>query len=63
MEITSIEYAPRMSDPNLEKTNEIEGNLLGELELINQSEISNIRLEGQALDDVLSQIDRPVLIQ
>lgn len=50
-----------MSDPNLE--NNSESNLLNELELLNPTETLQVRLEGQALDEVLSQIDRPALIQ
>jgi len=48
-----------MSDPNTEK----EVQTLADLEIVNTIETSAIRLEGQALEDVLSQIDRPAVIQ
>ena len=48
-----------MSDPNTDK----EVQTLADLEIVSPIETSAIRLEGQALDEVLAQIDKPAPIQ
>jgi hypothetical protein len=50
-----------MTDPNLETEKQIP--TIEDLQLVSPVESSNIRLEGQALDEVLAQIDKPALIQ
>ncbi|MCO4795258.1 MAG: hypothetical protein KC493_16185 [Bacteriovoracaceae bacterium] len=59
-----------MSDPNeIQKTNteannqEVLSSCVDQLDLMNLEVSSQVRLEGQALDFVLSQIDRPTTIQ
>lgn len=59
-----------MSDPNeIQVTNtelkqqEIVSSCVDQLDLMNVEVSSQVRLEGQALDFVLSQIDRPTPVQ